>query len=590
MPTPRLPQVGGDKDNWGSLLNDFLNQAHTPTGMLKDGIVAKSNLSNAVQDALDAAEDAIPASEKGTNSGIATLTSAGHLTAAQIPAAVVIKSSDSANTGKAIDAYTGSPLGVTPSNRLFVDVKTFGATGDGVTDDSTAINDAVDSIASTGGTIFFPAGIYSIGTRISLRSNVSLLGVGATASVLKARSGLTTGVLVGTSGSAISNVTISDLGVDGSYSTIGGALTGIQATNCSRVTVTRCRVINAGGQGIAFKGLNSGSSRDCAVIDCYLKDIGQADPANGFGILLQSTHYSKVQNNWVYDAHGMSIGGNAAQDTGSPVAPSLNAQVEGNYLEKSNAVAAYEHIGFTDGCEGWVVRGNHSINSKDNGISASSDRSIVQGNWIDSPRYHGILLLGGRHSIVSDNWVRNPGQAASNTYSGIRISDGNNSMVMNNRFYDDQGASNTMKSGVTELGNSTNMTYMGNRITGAVTSEYALVSASTTQFVAPTRRTNLTVSTASTVATDATTSAMRSLNVTTTSAFTIGAPTNPFTAATITYQITNASGAAMGTITWNAAFKLAGTFTNPASTKVRTITFQFDGTNWIELHRAAADI
>lgn len=46
----------------------------------------------------------------------------------------------------------------------------------------------------------------------------------------------------------------------------------------------------------------------------------------------------------------------------------------------------------------------------------------------------------------------------------------------------------------------------------------------------------------------------------------------------------------MGAITWNAVYKLAGAFTNPADTKRRTITFGYDGTNWVEQSRAAADI
>ena len=58
----------------------------------------------------------------------------------------------------------------------------------------------------------------------------------------------------------------------------------------------------------------------------------------------------------------------------------------------------------------------------------------------------------------------------------------------------------------------------------------------------------------------------------------------------LVYVITNNSGGAMGAITWNAAFLLAGAFTNPASTKTRTIEFLYNGTNRIELNRAAADI
>lgn len=37
MPTePRLPAVGGDPDDWGRLLNDYLNVSHNTDGTLKD--------------------------------------------------------------------------------------------------------------------------------------------------------------------------------------------------------------------------------------------------------------------------------------------------------------------------------------------------------------------------------------------------------------------------------------------------------------------------------------------------------------------------------------------------------------------------
>jgi hypothetical protein len=80
------------------------------------------------------------------------------------------------------------------------------------------------------------------------------------------------------------------------------------------------------------------------------------------------------------------------------------------------------------------------------------------------------------------------------------------------------------------------------------------------------------------------------ITATNTSAFTINAPTNMRSGDELVYDITNSSGGTMGTITWNAAFLLAGAFTNPASTKRRTIRFYYDGTNWVELNRAAADI
>jgi hypothetical protein len=61
-----------------------------------------------------------------------------------------------------------------------VSVKDFGAVGDGVADDSAAIQDAVDSLAS-GGTLVFPFGTYKINTHIDITvGNITLLGNGST--------------------------------------------------------------------------------------------------------------------------------------------------------------------------------------------------------------------------------------------------------------------------------------------------------------------------------------------------------------------------------------------------------------------------
>lgn len=53
-------------------------------------------------------------------------------------------------------------------------VKIFGAVGDGITDDTAAIQNAID--VAGGKTIFFPAGNYAISSILSLKQNVTLLG------------------------------------------------------------------------------------------------------------------------------------------------------------------------------------------------------------------------------------------------------------------------------------------------------------------------------------------------------------------------------------------------------------------------------
>lgn len=40
----RLPQPGGDSGNWGTILNDYLGQAHNADGTIKTGAVTKASV------------------------------------------------------------------------------------------------------------------------------------------------------------------------------------------------------------------------------------------------------------------------------------------------------------------------------------------------------------------------------------------------------------------------------------------------------------------------------------------------------------------------------------------------------------------
>lgn len=72
-------------------------------------------------------------------------------------------------------------------------------------------------------------------------------------------------------------------------------------------------------------------------------------------------------------------------------------------------------------------------------------------------------------------------------------------------------------------------------------------------------------------------------------AFTINAPTNPANGRQLLLKIRNTSGGALGAITWNAVFKMAA-WTSPATGNSRSITFEHDGTNWVEISRTTADV
>lgn len=73
----------------------------------------------------------------------------------------------------AIFDIDGNPI--TVGADLFADVTSYGAKGDGTTDDSTAIQSALDALKTTGGIIFFPKGTYKVSSAVYFYSNQTLL-------------------------------------------------------------------------------------------------------------------------------------------------------------------------------------------------------------------------------------------------------------------------------------------------------------------------------------------------------------------------------------------------------------------------------
>lgn len=80
------------------------------------------------------------------------------------------------------------------------------------------------------------------------------------------------------------------------------------------------------------------------------------------------------------------------------------------------------------------------------------------------------------------------------------------------------------------------------------------------------------------------------ITATNNTAFTINAPTGtPVAGEELTVVIRNTSGGALGAVTWDAVFKMSA-WTQPATGFSRSISFRFDGTNWVQKNQTGVDV
>lgn len=195
----RLPEPGGDKGTWGTVLNDFLNVAHNPDGSLKpieNGVISDAAITvskiaaatpttgqvlsytgSTLQWATptdgtiipDAANDTkgivqLAGDIEGTASSLLVTGIRGQAITTTTPTNDQVLSFNSSTA-----RWEPRPRGKLPEG--WISVKDFGAVGDGSTDDTAAIQNAVNSInplnnagggGVAGSTLYFPPGEYRI--------------------------------------------------------------------------------------------------------------------------------------------------------------------------------------------------------------------------------------------------------------------------------------------------------------------------------------------------------------------------------------------------------------------------------------------
>jgi len=213
------------------------------------------------------------------------------------------------------------------TNGVVINVKDFGARGNGVNDDTAEIQAAVDAAsAAGGGEVFFPRGLYVISASIKLKSSVNMTGVGM--------SNGGSSNLAASRGTTIKQITASE---DGFYLETNGAAVGY-------IRIEDMSILGAGYSTSTANGININQATDHTILHVYISAV----TVRGFGlwgISAEALINSVIEKCLVaYNGNGINVFGRAGWPTTSTVVRSnylnwnLGIGVRFNYTDYSSIV------------------------------------------------------------------------------------------------------------------------------------------------------------------------------------------------------------------------------------------------------------
>jgi hypothetical protein len=285
-------------------------------------------------------------------------------------------------------------------------VSNYGAVGDGVTNDTAAIQ-ACFNAATTGSVIRFPRGTFLVSATLIYPGNIAIVGAGdsdsGTVIKVSASANLSTPVLAcsdwyNNSTTCGNPVEIRDIQINGNGGTTGTGAHGLVAMNYYSI-FERISINNVTGDGYLFSALNRGGTHitnTCVEVKIHKLQVRSAGQC------------------------GIHI-----YDTGTPLNSCTDGFLEDCIIQSAGTIGISVEM-----APGWLVSGNHVYGTGQNGIYLQrcyATRCI--GNYIDgygsgtSTYIAGIALdcLDGRGSVCVGNTIGFENGAATGPYQALTV-------------------------------------------------------------------------------------------------------------------------------------------------------------------------
>lgn len=325
-----------------------------------------------------------------------------------------------------------------------VSVKQFGATGKGIADDTTSIQNALSwAAANGGGDIYVPPGTYKTTSTLTIGGSfVCLHGAGKSISVIACSSVSIDTLLIGSSSSALQSVYVNGIGFQPSVTKTSGSEIHVNGSNIN--IYLEDLIVTEGFQGIFLDSNASGASGGGSsyhINNAYIESCTYA------GVILGSAN-GWVQGVWMDEctiaanAHGLLI-----QNCSALYASRLDIieqTVDGISVNPYNSGMYAIDLFFNNvQCDstngiGWSFNQTNGIVGNvvcvDCWASASHSgpAGLFLGNsnldglsWINgqiiSNAQHGVEITAGNNINIQSSQVFNNSQSGSGTYHGIVV-------------------------------------------------------------------------------------------------------------------------------------------------------------------------
>ena len=318
----------------------------------------------------------------------------------------------------------------TPPGLGFLNAREFGAAGDGKTDDTTALQRALDAAAETRGAVFAPPGVYLTG-ELHLRPDTALVGIpawdyrGPAGTVLR---------LANADSSCLLNITgawgatLEGLALDGGG--LGKNIHGIflnkpdYGKREDAFRIERCQVLRFSGDGVnltrawcfsvrhSMLAYNKGDGLSLRGWDGFLVDNWfSGNERAGFGARQENAsvtftcnrvEWNGQENMLITGADGYQITGNFFDRAGTCAlalrrgdVPCSQMTVTGNYLKRSGRLANPESHESSQ----ILMEGARGVTFVGNNLQVWQDDD---GTGVFSPSF-GIVYKGLQDCVISNN-------------------------------------------------------------------------------------------------------------------------------------------------------------------------------------------